>query len=356
MGNVVKLDDAERHARGELPADPQAGAKPMNEAARRAEAETPRVLTVRQVMQAAMERAMAKAPVGVCTTGHYKLDQLLGGMQPGRSYVLGADTSWGKSSMVVALTDDNIRAGRKVLIVSTEDDESVYGERLVIRRTNITADAMRLKKLGHADYSAMTEAVNSGEDMPVFLDARGRKAEWVVKQVVRLIEEHGIQLAVLDYLQELDSARKHQDRRLEVKYVASLFRMACKRAGIASLLVSQLTVQDEDKPPTKHSLRDSKDIAIGTEGLLLGFKPPKDIVRNGQVIMHEGVRYVFVAKNKGGPAGRFVPMEWDEQRACFNTTVDPETARYERMAQESNELGAGMFDNEYDDESERRFP
>jgi replicative DNA helicase len=321
---VVDLSD--RRAAGALPVDPEAGAEPVNDRARRADADKPRVLSVRELLEQSMLRAASRENTRGCTTGIWNLDDVTGGLRPGHVWVVGADTGFGKSSWLVMIADENIKLGKRVLIVSSEDDESIYGDRLMARRARVDAKRMRDRKLDIDDLRRVSAEAGKGEDVPVYLDARGRKAELVAKQAEALIRNERIDLVAFDYLQEFRSGQRHQDRRNEVSEVAALLRMVAKRCGIAGILFSQITISDPAKPPTKHSIRESRDVSNGAEAVILGFRPTTNITL-GSEQLDKGARYLFVDKVKDGPAQRYVQMDWDERCACFNAIRDPEQER-----------------------------
>src|SRR5690606_40381223 len=61
-------------------------------------------------------------------------------------WVFGADTSWGKSSLFVSVADENLRRGKRILIVSAEDPPSLYGDRLLSRRAQVRSKERRVGK------------------------------------------------------------------------------------------------------------------------------------------------------------------------------------------------------------------
>lgn len=321
------LDENDRHKAGTLPTDPEADASVLVDA--------PRILTVRQLVEGSAKRAQEPRARGACTTGHYKLDALTGGIRPGHCWVFGAETSWGKSSWAILLTDLNLKQRRGVLIVSFEDSEGVYGDRLLARRADVSATRIRDGKLAPDELSRVAGVVSRAEDAPVFLDARGKSAEWACDGIRGLCEEHpDIQLVIVDYLQEARSAKKHQDRKNEVSFVASLIRSTIKRLGRAGIIMSQLTAEEGERPG-KYSIRESKDAAMGAEGILLGFYSSDNgktaCARDGDK-GGKPERVILVAKAKDGPVGYAITQPWNERWAGFEVVGNPETAAIESVS------------------------
>ncbi len=85
-------DINDRAIDGTLPRDPKDNVIPLNKAAQeRDEAQPSKVFTVRELLDGAAERAAnPNRLVRSCTTGHYELDDLTGGLRPGFVWVLDA--------------------------------------------------------------------------------------------------------------------------------------------------------------------------------------------------------------------------------------------------------------------------
>ncbi len=321
---------------GELPADPGENAKPIA-------ADVPRVLTVRELIQSAQRRSISKSAGMGCPSGHYELDRVTGGLKPGFVWVFGADTSWGKSSFLVMVADECIRKRKRVLIVSAEDSEQIYGDRLLLRRSRVSADNLRRKRLTAEEHAAIANALEKAEDVPVFLDARGRGVEWICNQVKRLIKEHAIDVVAYDYLQAFDNEKPQQDRRNQITYIARVLTDSAKTSNVAGIIFSQITIQDGKSHPDKHSIRESRDVSNAAEVVMLGFTPDKPVVKQGVEVAKAGQRCVLVDKVKDGPRGGVFVLEWDSNSACFDSAVDPEQALVDQF-------------DDFADNSETRYP
>ena len=324
---------------GDLPKDPRAETKTQS-------AKVPRVLTVLDILSSSSVRALATRERNLnCTTGHYKLDQITGGLRGGFTWLVGADTSWGKSSWLIAMADDNIRAGKRVMIVSSEDTEEVYGDRLMVRRAQVNAMSYRDQKLTLEEREAVARVVCSAEEVPVYVDARRWPIEDLAPHLTKLIREESIDVIAFDYIQEFRSKRRHQDERVKFREIASVCRHIAKDSKIAGVLFSQLTMDDKTKIPNRHNIRECRDIANASEVILIGFEPDSDLTdKENRLIAKAGQKCVFVDKVTNGPRGKKMPLQWNENSACFTTVRDPEIERYEQMARESGGHD-DIFDN-----------
>lgn len=319
-------DENDRAKAGTLPKDPKDGTKVV--------AEAPRVLSVKELLAASMERALVSRKTDRCTTGHYRLDSITGGFRPGFVWVFGADTSWGKSSFLISIVDENLKAGKRVLIVSSEDTEEVYGDRLMVRRAQVNAQRFRDQRLTREEMARVTGVASSGEQVPVFIDARRWPVELLAQHLDRVIKEQRIDLVAFDYLQEFQSRRRWQDERVKFREIASVMRHVVKSNKRSGIIFSQLTISTETKVPNKHNIRESRDVSNAAEAILIGFEPEQDVTdKTGQVLVAAGTKCVLVDKIKNGPRGAKVPLQWDAETASFAAVADPELNRYAELGE-----------------------
>lgn len=335
-------DENDKLQAGKLTTDPRANVKPANKAAeeraRREAEDAARVLTVRQVLESAAKRSKQTAGESSCTTGHYLLDDATGGIRPGKAWLFGAETSWGKSTWLVSVVDENLRLGKRVLIVTSEDDEDTYGSRLLARRSGVTARRIRSGKYFEEDEAAIEREIANAENLPVYLDARGKSCEWTARKVEALIESEKLDLVAFDYLQEFEAKQQQESYRLTLKYIAKALRLPVKRKKAASILFSQLTIDEKTKgsAPNRNMIRDCRDVANAAEVIIIGYTPDKAVMDGERVVVPAGDRAIWVDKVKDGPKRFAVQMRWDDTTASFARVDRP------REEQSHRDLYGGM--------------
>lgn len=249
-------------------------------------------------------------------TGHFELDKLIGGYRPGHVTIIGAATSWGKTTFLLMAFDENDRVGKKTLLVSGEDPESLYVERLAARRTGINATKLRDKELAEHEKTKLFTVVAEARQTPWFLNGIGKPAEQLAQQVTDLCREEKYDLIIVDYIQAFSA--KAQDRRNEVSTVARLFCDAIKAGGAAGLMASQLKRPDSEREMTMHDLKESGDLEIFAEHVIIGSMFKGTDSRDGEP---EQKRYLKLWKNKDGPKGQEqIWLPFDRDTASFRRT------------------------------------
>jgi DnaB helicase-like protein len=272
------------------------------------------------------------------TTGHYELNKMLNGLRRAHVTVLGASTSWGKSSWGVMLADENLKAKVPTLVISVEDSKMMYGKRIVARRANVNAMNLRDNDCSHAEKQAIANIAAAAEAEPFLLSGVGKSVEYLAKAIRELVAERNIGLVICDYLQRFRTSSFSGDRRNQVTYIAETLSDAIKESNAAGVLLSQLK-RIEGREPTMDDLKESGDIENMAEHVLLGYREKSKIP--GKL----WDRYLLCPKNKDGPtaSGR-LELPFDERTASFETVRDPEEGLTQREREDR------MFDEE-----ERRY-
>lgn len=232
-----------------------------------------------------------------CPSGQPILDGLTGGFRPGFVTVLGATTNWGKSSFGIMTANASMDQGRRVLMVSGEDSEHLYGSRIMATRADVNALGLRDKVLTQMDMVQMAAARDASEDFPFFLNGIGKPAEYLAEVVREIVAEERIELVIVDYLQAFNCSKKCQDRRTEVTHIARCFTDAIKSTGAAGLIFSQLKRMADDHTPTMFDLKESGDVENMAEHVLIGYW--RKLGSGGPIVSYQ--RFLTLEKNKDGP-------------------------------------------------------
>jgi replicative DNA helicase len=326
-GGSVTRDDTDRAVLGQLPADPREDAKLVTDA--------PVLRTAKDLLVGAMHRAINPSRRVIVPTGHHKIDQMTGGFYPTSSWLIGADTGKGKSTLATAFVDKFESNGMGGIIVSLEDAEELYADRLLLRRARrsqhekINADHLRLGKLTPDELRLMTDVAAQARPDPIFLDAIGRSGEWVARAVDEMLEAlPNVGLVVLDYIGEADSEKQNEDRRNELRKMGRLLRQAVKSRKRCLIMLSQITLDEKnpDRFPRRNQIRDCKDLVNAAEVVaMLGIAQVEVTDRDGNAIVRPGERALLLDKVKRGHTG-FVRLHWDDEAACFVDVEDDRTS------------------------------
>lgn len=284
------------------------------------------LFTERQLIKQVFDHVTSDMPKRGFTTGVSEIDELIGGLRPGMITCFGAQTSFGKSTAATMVFEANVPIGVKVLVITNEDQPLLYGRRVVCKRGNLNALAVRDGDLTAEQKEAIGALGRRAKDDYVLLNAAGMPAEDVAECILACRRELGTQLVILDYIQRVRMRAMMQDRRNEVSRAAELIGDAIKKHGpgtdllvpAAGLVFSQLK-RLGDKEPDLESFKETGDIENMAESIILGWRKIINVTAHGQ----ENVQRMFnLPKNKDGLVD-FVwkELEFDNRTASFTGRV-----------------------------------
>ncbi len=304
----MTIDENDKLRSGSLPQKPTEGTSVAVDA--------PVVRSVRYCIGKQIEAMMADQRETIISTGFAAVDNRTGGLQRGDVTIVGGRTSTGKSTFTIGMVDDCLRRGHGALIVSLEDSERLYGKRLLARRTGIASNQLRrMAGLSAEDRQKIQDVYGSAERSPVYMNARGKTVEAIANMIPGIIAENSIRLLVVDYAQKLTTAKRCPNRKEELEHAAHYLSDVAKNLNVVTILVSQLTRNDDDKPGVG-DLRDCKTLGNAAENVLLlwKFEAPRDVHLLGN--MNIGDVCLVSAKLKDGECG-VDRLGWDRELATF---------------------------------------
>ncbi len=235
-----------------LDAEQPEGASTIGEVVRR------RMAQLEEIAQA---KILGQRTLSGYTTGIEKLDEKLGGWQPGIVSIVAARPAMGKSSVMLATADACSSAGVGVHLFSLEDTESAYADRSLARTSGVPAESLRNAELQVGEMRDVGTAVRKLRQRTGWLfDGRsGITAEEIVRSVRRRRRDNGTKVVIVDYVQLVRRPSRLSPHEALSEIITTLAD-AAKQDGLAYVVVSQLNRELEkrdDKRPQSSDLRES---------------------------------------------------------------------------------------------------
>lgn len=202
-------------------------------------------------------------------TGFYKLDDCLGGLEPGDVTVIGARPGVGKSAIVTQMIGQMAAKGYRIGYFNLEMNESQVYERFVSRLAELSLTRVRRAKSflgGEKEAFNKANEEMSGYDVII---STGSKSIGEIKAESR---HQMFDAIVIDYLQLIKSDRYYENRASEVGQISKDSKALARELKVPVILLSQLnrvSEQKETKEPTMSELRESGDIEQDASNIIL---------------------------------------------------------------------------------------
>ena len=231
-------------------------------------------------------------------TGLEPLDQYIGGLEPGRLYVVAARPGCGKSALLLAVLQNLVNAGHGAGFCSLEMPLSELATRLFAARYGL--NVTRLIRGSGSIAQELDDAyqANSMSGLPIFVDDNTTSLPGIVARASGWKHQYDIAALFLDYigLTEVDG---NDPRHVKLGQVSRTLKQLAKRLEIPIVAASQLNREStkEDRRPRPSDLRDSGSIEQDAD-VVIALDPVGAPDNEGRILIDLGV-----LKNRSGVAG-----------------------------------------------------
>lgn len=253
-------------------------------------------------------------PTGIIT-GFVDLDNKIDGLQSGEQTVIAARPGIGKTAIGLCIANRAcLQDGVPTLFVTLEMNKEALLRRLVAINCSIPMFTLR-KGSFEADHFPKIQSFNQrlfASKLHVLDAVAGADDQELGAAIRRKIRQHGIRLVIVDYLQKVRAAQKHEKRTYEVAQVSGTLKAIASRCNVAMVTMAQLNRESEKtkgQTPKLSDLADSGQIERDADLVLLLHRDREEQASDALLIL---------AKNRDGEMG-FVPLVFDGKHCRFSS-------------------------------------
>lgn len=248
-------------------------------------------------IEAQMERQKSGEAPGI-PTGFAALDALTGGgFGPGTINVVAARTGRGKTTLAVNFLATAAKAGYACCYFTVEMPTPEILRKLISLTSRVSGTRLRIADLGPEHFDRINDATSElGQRQIWFDDTTGASFEALESGVKRLKRRHGLDLIVVDYIQQFHVERQHRSTYERLTEVSHRLKQLANSQKIAIIALAQLNRQAEtgEAEPDVWHIKDSGAI-----------EQDADLV----VIIRDGPPRLYVGKNRHGKFQKSFPVE-----------------------------------------------
>lgn len=241
-------------------------------------------------------------------SGFKNLDEVIGGFSLGEFVVIGGRPAMGKTQFCVNLVL-NISQNQPVLYFTFDLSEYLLVCRFLSALTGIAVSRIIQHNLTveeKLDVKALTDEI---QKHPIFFnDSYNCSISAFKVHCTKQIQENGIKVIVVDYLQMMSSNRYRNSRELEISYISRELKSIAKDNNVCVIATSQLSRAPEKRSmaskPILSDLRDSGAIEQDADKVIFIYRPEYygiDVDEEGNSTA--GLTELIVSKNRNGSLG-----------------------------------------------------
>lgn len=206
-------------------------------------------------------------------TGFKEIDER-GGLQTGDFDVIAAESSAGKTSLLVTIAVNAAQKGVPSMIFSMEMQSSQIAARIASSRAKISSGVIQYKVLSDWQLNELTQAMKQTDNLPIYFDDDSTLSfDSIVASIRMNVRRLGIKLVGIDYLQILASTWHVNNQEQFLGSVARKFKNLAKELNICIVALSQLARNTLDPKPTLGRVRASGQIVEAADTVAMIWRP-----------------------------------------------------------------------------------
>jgi replicative DNA helicase len=272
-----------------------------------------------ETFQQIQEAAQSKEEFTGVPTGFSKLDNMTGGMQRSDLVIIAGRPAMGKTSFALNLAFNAARAYQKpVGVFSLEMSSEQLCMRLISCQGRLDNHLLRTGKLKATDWPRLTQALNDLTQTPMFIDDTSSISLLELRSKARrMVQSHGCQMIVIDYMQLINAGTRIENRQQEISLISRSLKGLAKDLEVPVIALSQLSRAVESRTgnrPMLSDLRESGAIEQDADIVMFVYRqevyePDNPDVRN--------LAEIIIGKHRNGSIGT-VPLQFDRQFTKFS--------------------------------------
>ncbi|HUQ94082.1 MAG TPA: replicative DNA helicase [Bryobacteraceae bacterium] len=241
------------------------------------------------------------------STGFLKYDEKTGGMRPGELIIIAARPAMGKTALVLNIAHHvATKVQKPVAVFSLEMSKESLLTRLLCAAARVDSQKFRAGFLNQNERRQLQVAAAELVEAPLYIDdTASTNIMDIHAKLKRLKAEHGLALAVVDYLQLMSGRGRFENRVQEVSSYSRGLKLMSKELEIPIIALSQLSrapdTRQGDHRPQLSDLRESGSIEQDADVVSFIFR--EEIYKPDRTDL-KGLAELIIAKQRSGPTGK----------------------------------------------------
>lgn len=268
-----------------------------------------------------------------------------GGLRLGSILVIGAFTSYGKSSIAMNMAINVAKSGIPVVYYSMEMGTIELWSRVLSKTAGVSANKMMNFPLKIEERESVNIACEKFSNLPLYIDEKSTtKFSKMMRSVRTLVKKRGVKMFFVDYLQIFVQNGVKEKEESALSSMVRECKNMCRELGIVGVILSQLRRNGEEKHPSIEMLRGSGQIEESADSVMLidrpearpDWKVDKFIGRFSEESV-EGKAVFNVVKGRNTGLGAYL-VGFDQEYTTFYELENNKTIENTEIQQDNNDL------------------
>ena len=256
---------------------------------------------LKQILDESKQKTLIKS-------GFNAMDEMIGGFSRGEMVVIGGRPGMGKTQLLVSLAL-NISKNLPLLYFSFDLSLSLLTNRFLAAMSGIAMDDILRHDLMEEEKATLQGVGEQLGKLNIYINDSGNTSLTALRaHIEKQVQEKGVQVIMVDYLQMLSSSRYRNQRDLEIGHISRELKNIAKDMNVCVIVSSQLSRSVESRNglryPRLSDLRESGAIEQDADKVLFIYRPEYyGILKDEIGESTEGITEFLLAKNRNGKLG-----------------------------------------------------
>lgn len=261
-------------------------------------------------------------------TGFKEVDER-GGLQTGDFDVIAAESSQGKTSLLMSIAEYAAQRGVPSMIFSMEMQSDQIAARLVSPKAKISSGVIQYKKLDDWQLNELSQAIKKTDDLPIYFDDDSTISfDSIVASIRNNVKRLGIKLVGIDYLQILATTGHNSNTEQYLGAIARKCKNLAKELNICIVALSQLARNTLDPKPTLSRVRASGQIVEAADTVAMIWRPSEYGKSYSDFVVDDVSKTAELIFGKGRNIGTFNCIVGFDKPTTHFYEYDGEVKRY----------------------------
>ncbi len=244
-------------------------------------------------------------------SGYTMLDAKTGGWQKSDFIILAARPSMGKTALALSMARNAaIDHSMPVGFFSLEMSKEQLALRLLCAEARISIQLVRTGRIRESDYGRLATYVGKLERAKIFIDdTPGMSILELRAKARRMVEEKGVQLLMVDYLQLMTAPGVRESREREIATISRSLKGLAKDLNIPVIALSQLNRSVESRAGGKPMLADLRESGSLEQDADVVMFVHRNKDGENVPVEEQNQAMIIIGKQRNGETGE-IPLAW----------------------------------------------
>lgn len=193
-------------------------------------------------------------------SGFFKFDYALNGFKKGGFYVLGAQTSVGKTTFALNIAKQVASQGNEVLLFLLEMQPTEIAKALISSQIGVSLTKIDRGTITSQEMDDISTQLDSVRNLPIYINNAVNNGLSDIRSAIRQhTQQATLKLVIIDYLQLIQTNKGSENRQVEISEISRTLKLLALEFDVPIFALTQLNRKSLERVDTRPRLSDVRE-------------------------------------------------------------------------------------------------